>query len=48
VRQVTTYKTDKFYGTQDIILRNRPVGDGRMLYDLWESYLYGEWHTSSV
>lgn len=48
VRQVTAYKTDRSYGTQDIVLRNRPVGTGQMLYDLWESYLYGQWYTSSV
>jgi integrase len=47
VRQINRYKTRESYGKQDIILRNRLMGDGRWLYEYLENYLYGEWYTGS-
>jgi len=44
VKQICQYKTRKYHGAQDIIIRNRPLGDGLMLYDLLERYLYGYWY----
>lgn len=47
VRQINRYKTMETYGKQELLLRNRLMGDGRWLYDYLESYLYGEWYTGS-
>lgn len=44
IRQITTYKTDRTYGQQDIILPNRMMVDGKPIYDYLESYLYGTWY----
>jgi hypothetical protein len=44
VRQITTYKTNRTYGQQDIILPNRMMPDGKPIYHYLESYLYGTWY----
>ncbi|MBD1877091.1 hypothetical protein H6F75_26755 [Nodosilinea sp. FACHB-131] len=44
IRQITTYKTNRTYGQQDIILPNRMMPDGKPIYDYLESYLYGTWY----
>ncbi|HEY9880042.1 MAG TPA: hypothetical protein V6D29_16425 [Leptolyngbyaceae cyanobacterium] len=47
VKQICKYKTRKHHGVQDIIIRNRPIGDGLTLYDYIERYLYGYWYSGS-
>ncbi|HEY9761407.1 MAG TPA: hypothetical protein V6D07_02720 [Trichocoleus sp.] len=47
VKQICKYKTRKHHGVQDIIIHNRPIGDGLTLYDYLERYLYGYWYSGS-
>lgn len=44
VKQICQYKTRKYHGPQDIIIRNQSLGEGLTLYDYIERYLYGWWH----
>ncbi|MGP1386910.1 MAG: hypothetical protein ACTS2F_25360 [Thainema sp.] len=48
IKQVRKYKTHKHHGPQDIVIHNRPLGDGLQLYDYIERYLYGDWYSGNL
>jgi len=48
IKQISKYKTRRYYGPQNIIIRNRPLGDGLTLYDYLEQYLYGTWYIGNL
>jgi hypothetical protein len=43
VLDIQEYKMVNKYGSQSIVIKNRPFEDGTYLYDYFEHYLYGWW-----
>jgi len=43
VLDINNYKTQKRYGSQSIVIKNRQFADGNCFYDYIEHYLYGWW-----
>ena len=44
ILDIATYKTQKRYGSQSIVIKDRKFQDGTCFYFYLEAYLYGVWH----